>query len=222
MATGGQPSTRPSRSSHGPFPDLRTIRPATSSRTWSPSIPTTPWTRWPRRSPFTRWTAGSRDRPRASGYDVLLDGAVVAPATTLGELGLVPLCVAGRAVPCLTTASPQIADADDLWDGEMEPRELDGREILLIRLDGAVPRLRRPVPASGHAAGGRPARRHVADLRRARVGIRRQDRPGHQPALRVPDPLRGPRRRRPGPRQPQGERWPDGRSRDRRRDLARP
>ncbi len=29
-----------------------------------------------------------------------------------------------------------VADADDLWDGEMEPRELDGREILLIRLGG--------------------------------------------------------------------------------------
>ncbi len=27
----------------------------------------------------------------ASGYDVLLDGQVVAPATTLGELGIVPL-----------------------------------------------------------------------------------------------------------------------------------
>ncbi len=27
----------------------------------------------------------------AGGYDVLLDGEVVAPATTLGELGIVPL-----------------------------------------------------------------------------------------------------------------------------------
>ena len=29
-----------------------------------------------------------------------------------------------------------IAAADDLWDGEMESYELDGREILLVRLDG--------------------------------------------------------------------------------------
>jgi toluene monooxygenase system ferredoxin subunit len=29
-----------------------------------------------------------------------------------------------------------IADEGDLWDGEMESYDLDGREILLIRLDG--------------------------------------------------------------------------------------
>lgn len=29
-----------------------------------------------------------------------------------------------------------IADTGDLWDGEMESYDLDGREILLIRLDG--------------------------------------------------------------------------------------
>jgi nitrite reductase/ring-hydroxylating ferredoxin subunit len=29
-----------------------------------------------------------------------------------------------------------IADTGELWDGEMESYDLDGREILLIRLDG--------------------------------------------------------------------------------------
>jgi nitrite reductase/ring-hydroxylating ferredoxin subunit len=29
-----------------------------------------------------------------------------------------------------------IAGEDDLWDGEMESYDLDGREILLVRLDG--------------------------------------------------------------------------------------
>jgi nitrite reductase/ring-hydroxylating ferredoxin subunit len=29
-----------------------------------------------------------------------------------------------------------IADDDDLWDGEMESYDLDGQEVLLIRLDG--------------------------------------------------------------------------------------
>jgi nitrite reductase/ring-hydroxylating ferredoxin subunit len=29
-----------------------------------------------------------------------------------------------------------VGNADELWDGEMESYELDGREILLVRLDG--------------------------------------------------------------------------------------
>lgn len=35
-----------------------------------------------------------------------------------------------------TAGFTAIADEDDLWDGEMESYDLDGREILLIRLDG--------------------------------------------------------------------------------------
>jgi toluene monooxygenase system ferredoxin subunit len=29
-----------------------------------------------------------------------------------------------------------VADCDELWDGEMESYDLDGQEVLLIRLDG--------------------------------------------------------------------------------------
>jgi toluene monooxygenase system ferredoxin subunit len=29
-----------------------------------------------------------------------------------------------------------IADEDELWDGEMESYDVDGREVLLVRLDG--------------------------------------------------------------------------------------
>jgi nitrite reductase/ring-hydroxylating ferredoxin subunit len=31
-----------------------------------------------------------------------------------------------------------LAGEDDLWDGEMESFDVDGREILLIRIDGVV------------------------------------------------------------------------------------
>jgi hypothetical protein len=84
-------------------------------------------------------------------------------------------------------AFTRLCSLDDVWEGEMESFEVDGHEVLVTVLEGGDVRAyqgvcpHQDIPLAEGTFDGKPAR-----VPRPPVGLRRDDRRGHQPGQLPP------------------------------------